>query len=423
MIRSKRKVGDVSGSFLAGRAAFTGGIALLAAAMCYLLYRGFSRLTPGLLEDSNDLRIYWQTGEAVMSGQLPYRDFFIEYPPGAIPAFLPPAFLTDNRLAYIDAFALEMGFFLVASLVLVGLAARQMFGASSWLLPCATFAVSAALLYPVALTRYDAVVTLALSASVFGAALGGRWVYLAYASLGFGAAAKLVPVLVAPALAATRGRFVRGFAVAGVVGLAFVVPAVYFGETRFIESLLYHSERGLQIESVGASLLLALGSVESVVFDFGAFEVTGSGAGFFAAVSLPATLVLLAATAVPLVLAHRAGTLRHTDFPRYAAAFVLAFMIASKVLSPQYFLWLLPLVPLVGVGSFGIVASALFVVTCWLTTEVFPKSYTALVNLQSPGPEFLLTRNVGLVLLWLAVVFLPLLSRSERKPESSGVVA
>ncbi len=385
--------------------------------MCYFLVRGFSRLTPGLLQNSNDLRIYWQTGEAVLSGRLPYRDFFIEYPPGAVPAFIPPAFFTDNRLAYIDVFALQMGLFLVAALVMVAVSSRLLFGAASWPLPTATFAVCASLLYPVALTRYDATVTLALAVAVFGAALGGRWVYLAYASLGFGAAAKLVPVLAAPALALARGKPVRGFLAAGIVGLLFVVPAVFLGETRFVESLLYHSERGVQIESVPASLLLASGSVEAVVFDFGAFEVTGPKTDPAAALSLPVTLGLLAVTGFFAYRDHRAGRLDASAFPRYAAAFVLAFMVGSKVLSPQYFLWLLPLVPLVGAGSVRAVISVLFVTTCYLTTEVFPKSYTALVNLQSPGPELLLARNVGLILLWLAVVFLPALAENSGEPK------
>lgn len=407
---------------LASLPAFACGMLVFAGAMCYLLFRGFSNLTPGLLEDSNDLRIYRQTGEAVLAGRIPYRDFFIEYPPGSIPAFVPPALSTDSQLAYIDAFAIEMGLLLVASLVVVGLAARRMFGASSWPVPCATFAVGAALLYPVALTRYDAVVTLALAVAVLCSAVGGRWVYLGYASLGFGAAAKLVPVLAAPALAAARGRVLGGLLIAGLVGLAFVVPAFVFGETRFVESLLYHSERGLQIESVPASVLLAVGSVEGVTFDFGSFEVTGPGAALAASLSLPFTAVLLALTCVPLYLDYRAGRLTRDAFPRYAAGFVLAFMVGSKVLSPQYLLWLLPLVPLAGTSAVGVLFSALFLVSCWLTTEVFPKSYTALVNLQSPGPEFLLARNVGLTLLWAAVMLVPLLviERDGKAAKANG---
>ena len=34
-----------------------------------------------------DLHIYRQYGDALLAGHVPYRDFFVEYPPGAIPLF------------------------------------------------------------------------------------------------------------------------------------------------------------------------------------------------------------------------------------------------------------------------------------------------------------------------------------------------
>ena len=38
-----------------------------------------------------DLHLYRQYGDALLDGQLPYRDFFVEYPPGAIPLFAAPS--------------------------------------------------------------------------------------------------------------------------------------------------------------------------------------------------------------------------------------------------------------------------------------------------------------------------------------------
>jgi hypothetical protein len=364
--------------------------------MYYALLEGFSTLGPDLREDSNDLAIYRETGEAVLSGQIPYRDFFIEYPPGSIPSFVPPALLSDGRSEYINFFAHEMALVLCASLVLVSLAARRLFGASGWLFPALTFAAGAALLYPVALTRYDPMVTLSLAAAVFFAALGGRYVYLAYASLGLGAAAKLVPALAAFPLAAVRGRFIAGFAVCGAVGVLLFAPALYFGGERFIESFTYHTERGIQLESVWAAALIQFGFVEEVTFGFGAFEVAGSGVELASSLSLPLTAALLLLAGFVMYREHRSGDLDARSFPKYAAIFVLSFMVASKVLSPQYLLWLLPLVPLVG-GKVGKVAAGLFVASCLLTTLVFPINYRSLIELSSPGEELLVARNLLLV--------------------------
>jgi len=58
-----------------------------------------------------------------------------------------------------------MAVVLVAALLLTAYAARTFFG-RWWLLSATVFTAGALLLYPVALTRYDAVVALALAASV-----------------------------------------------------------------------------------------------------------------------------------------------------------------------------------------------------------------------------------------------------------------
>lgn len=383
----------------------------------WLLWR-FAGLPPDLSEGSNDLRIYRDTGEALLRGEVPYRDFFIEYPPGSIPAFAPPALFSDSAGGYIALFAHEMALVLVASLVLVALTARRIFvGSHDWIVPSLTFAVCAAMLYPVAVTRYDAVVALTLAVASFCVASGGRWGFvLAYASLGFGAAAKLVPALAALPLAlAGRRAAGAGFAVFFGVLALFFAPALWLGGERFVESFAYHADRGLQVESLGSSVLMNLGFVEEVGFAFGAFEARGRGVEIVSALSLPLTGVLLALTAAMMFSEHRAGRPLPERFPRYAAALILAFMLGSKVLSPQYMIWLLPLVPLGATGLAGVGVSLLFVAVCWTTSQIFPIHYGALLNLDSPGPQLLLARNLLLVVLWAAMLFLP-----SRVPSGKG---
>lgn len=385
---------------------FWGIIVVLGALMYWALMSGFATLSTGLRENSNDLEIYRETGEAVLRGQIPYRDFFIEYPPGSIPAFVPPALLTDGRFEYINLFAQEMALVLLASLVLVAFTARRLFGVRVWVLPTITFAVGTALLYPVAVTRYDALVTLSLALAAFCAALGGRYVYIAYASLGLGAAAKLVPALAALPLVLIRGKAVRGFSLAACVGVLFFAPALYFGGERFIESFAYHAERGLQIESVWASALMQFGLIEDIDMGFGAFEVEGRGVGLASSLSLPVTAVLLLFTCFVMYREHRVGGLDAESFPRHAAALVLAFMIGSKVLSPQYMLWLLPLAPLVG-GSVGAGVSVILLASCLLTTLIFPIHYDSLLDLRSPGEQLLVARNLLLIAIWALLLAKP----------------
>lgn len=362
-------------------------------------------LPPDLREGSNDLAIYRAAGEAVLRGGLPYRDFFLEYPPGSLPAFLPPALLSGTKSSFIRLFSAEMALALVASLVLLALTARRLGGTRAWPLPALTFVAGALLLYPVAVTRYDAVVALALATAGLGAALGGRYRLVAYASLGFGTAAKLVPALALAPLALARRGSGAGLAVFFAVGALFFVPALVLGGGGFVGSFAYHADRGLQVESVPASVLMALGRVEGVVFEFGAFEVRGPGAGFAAGLSLPLTAVLLLVTGLAMYRAHRGRALGGAEFPRYAAALILAFMLGSKVLSPQYVVWLLPLAPLCAGGLAGAGVCILFLAACLTTTLVFPVHYGDLLGLGAPGPGLLLLRNALLAGLWVVLLW------------------
>ena len=78
----------------------------------------FSGLPSRLAETSKDIAIYRRAGEAILAGEVPYRDFFIEYPPGSLPSFVPPALFSGSRETYASLFASEMALALVAALVL-----------------------------------------------------------------------------------------------------------------------------------------------------------------------------------------------------------------------------------------------------------------------------------------------------------------
>ncbi len=366
-------------------------LCLLGACLGFMLLQRFSGLPANLAEANNDITTYHTAGEAILAGEVPYRDFFIEYPPGSLLAFVPPALFATNRGDYAVFFAAEMALFLVVALVLTAYAARAFFG-QWWPLSAAVFAMAALILYPVAVTRYDAVVALSLAAATASAGIPtftrqrkAAVNVVAWACLGFAAAGKLVPVLVTLPLALLGGegkeaRTLKetargaawGFAVFSFVVAIFFLPAFLFGGGSFVESFTYHADRGLQLESLAASVLMKLGLLEEVSFEYGAFQVRGQGADLFSSISPLITGALLIVTIMVMYRKHRKGKLGAEHFPQFAAAFVLAFMLGSKVLSAQYMIWLLPLVPLSAVGVWGIVVSEVFLVICLMTVEVYP---------------------------------------------------
>ncbi|HEX6709517.1 MAG TPA: glycosyltransferase 87 family protein [Rubrobacter sp.] len=371
--------------------------------MCLGLLTLSAGLPHYLRAGSNDLSIYRDAGEGILRGLVPYRDFFIEYPPGSLPAFVPPALLSADKSGYTNIFSAEMAIVLAAALMLTALAARALRGLHAWILPSLVFAAGALALYPVAVTRYDALVALTLA---LAAPLEGRYLGLAYASLGFGAAAKLVPALAT--LPLVRKGAARGYSIFFAVLALFFVPFALVGGEGLLKSISYQAERGLQVESLAASVLMELGWVRGTDFQYGAFEVRGQGVGLATSLSPLITFILLAVTGFVMYREYRRfGGLGGEAFPRYAAALILAFMLGSKVLSPQYMIWLLPLVPLGAGGATGLGVSTLFLATCFATTQVFPDHYDDLLEVSSPGPDLLFARNLLLVVLWVLMLVMP----------------
>jgi hypothetical protein len=91
---------------------------------------------------------------------------------------------------------------------------------------------------------------------------------------------------------------------------------------------------------------------------------------------------------------------------RASAAAVCTFVVFGKVLSPQFLIWLVPLVALVR-GRRGLAAGALLAVCCVLTQIWFPYRYWRLaLHFDTVASWLVFVRNLGLVAL-LALLLWP----------------
>ena len=132
--------------------------------------------------------------------------------------------------------------------------------------------------------------------------------------------------------------------------------------------------RPLQIESLGAAVLLAAHQVWALpltlVYSHGSDNLVGHA---------PHLMVLAQSVLGPVCLvaiwvAFARGPAERDRLLRYAVASVCAFVALSKVLSPQYLIWLIPLVPIVR-DRRGTAASALLVAAMFLTQLWFPRRF------------------------------------------------
>jgi hypothetical protein len=373
-----------------------------------------------------DTALYQQFGNAIADGYVPYRDFGLEYPPGALPVFWLPTighargdarFYEGEFEALMAVCGIGCVFAMTSILRSVGARRRRI------VLALGLFALLPLALGTVILSRFDLWPALLVLTSL-ALLLRGR-LRRGHAVLGLAIATKLFPAVLLPLTVAyawrTRGRREALLCLGVVVGVCavVVVPFAALAPAGVWHSLTVQADRPLQIESLGSSILLALHQAAGLKLAWdtshGSQNLRGSAPDALAALSTAIEVIVL----VVLSVAFARGPADRERLVRYSAAVLVAFVALGKVLSPQFMIWLLPVLPLVA-GRRGAVAAAGLLVACILTQLWFPSRYWELVL---PPPGF------GALVSWLVfardvvlVVVLIVLSApgSPRARESIG---
>jgi hypothetical protein len=276
-------------------------------------------------------------------------------------------------------------------------------GVAATIVAAAFVGVSPALLGSVTLDRYDIWVA-ALTALAFLLLCAGRSV-AASVLLGVGAATKVYPVLAMPLvlIRVYRRMGVRAACVqAAAFGLTFAVVvlpflAVGFGGVAF--SFKTQLTRVLEIESLGGAVLLAAHQI-------GIYRPTiRAGLSFELAGGVPSVLgtletVALFAGLVAVWWWFARGRQTRDDLIAAFAATVALTLTFDKVLSPQYLVWLVPIVALVK-GRTGMVSRALLAVAMVLTAVYFPGRFR---DLREGGATAWIVLSRDFVLVALALV-------------------
>lgn len=220
-------------------------------------------------------------------------------------------------------------------------------------------------------------------------------------------AAVLVPIVIA---SHKRIQVVlAGAAVSAAVALGTWLAG---GLPHIMDFLLNQGERGMQLEAtfstpwVWLSVFHIAGSKMADNTAINSTEVYGPGAATAAVLMQPLLILAAIVAAILLVRAMRRGAEREELFLEGSLMMVTAFIVFNKVGSPQFIIWLAPVI-IAGLAhdwERWKVPAALLMGIAMTTFVIYPLFYTPLIHAHPVMAAILTTRNVLLVvLLWWSV--------------------
>nr|WP_245979420.1 glycosyltransferase 87 family protein [Streptomyces diacarni] len=358
---------------------------------------------PGGMDITSDVSvIYHGWFEQLSAGAFPSQDVTWQYPPAAALVILSPGLLA-GLLDYASAFfvlacAADAA---VLALLLYAVrrrnprdaradAARPRHRAGVW-----AWVAGVPLLGPTAYARYDLMVTALAVAALLAATRHPRMCGML---AGLGAMVKVWPILLL--LGTRRGRTTRTVwltALATAVVLAAGFAATMPGSLDFLAG---QRGRGTEVESVGSLALHAARYFFDwdgrVLLRYGSMEFVGSGVRLVT----DAAMVVTGACFGWLLLWRLRARTWAPDTPAQASlAAVLVFVVTSRVLSPQYLIWLVGLAAVcltLRTGRQALPAWLVLAAT-GLTQLEFPVWFTDVVTGEGPGLLVLAVRNALLV--------------------------
>ena len=387
-----------------------------------------------------------------LDGYTPYASFKVEYPPGALLLFVLPRIFTETPIVYgyIFAFVMllaDLGtlllFWRIPALVRGREIQADMARRYESTLLCLTYILFTAVFGRLLFQNYDLVIGLLLAASIYFALRQkavlvdvllavGIWLNLAvlvwiplswwygFVSRNKGSGSKnsfKITDLV-------RALLPRAAVLAGSLGVLFL-PFILLSGRPLGYIVQYHLERGTQLESTAASILMVaakiLGVEISTEFTQQAVHLTGAagswGAGVSGILSI-IVLVILSIFLAQIIRGQSDAPARGIWLIRGLLATILALLATSKVFMPQYLLWVCPLAALLAHDQkprISRIGWHLFTVNL-ISVVVFFYFYPNLIEMHFLPGVLLLIRNLIVVGLVIYLLLPDIPAADQREP-------
>jgi hypothetical protein len=341
---------------------------------------------PGPDVTSDVAVIYHGWYEVLRHGTFPQNDVTWQYPPAASLAILSPGllpFLDYPHAFFVLAFVADL---VVFGLFLYAGSRSGMTRRGAWM-----WVIGVPLLGPTVYARYDVMVTAVAVAALFA---GTRHPRVMGALVGFGAMVKVWPALLLVA-AVRRRAWISAAVTAGGIALLFWMAMP--GAFTFLTA---QRDRGTEVESLGALVFHVArhhGWNGRVLLNYGSVEFLGPYVDLVSTVAL-----VLTGLAFGWLLLWRLCAKRFLTHTLADAAFVatLMFTATSRVISPQYLVWLVGLaaVCLCFRASRMTLPAGLVLIACFVTVLEFPVYFGNVVGSDWLGITLLVVRNGLLVI-------------------------
>ena len=251
--------------------------------------------------------------------------------------------------------------------------------------------------------------------------------------IALGAAVKLWPALLVLPMISRHKAAIRRLIAFGATGVALALASLLDGGWgRLVSPLTWQSGRGLQVESVPATVPVYQhfknpdGGYKVEMSKYNAFEIFGPGASTWQSLSTILMALTVALAIGVALLSWRRNGLDHRSAVLADLVIIGALIIANKTLSPQYFVWWAAPAAMVldrvsgentsenppdpntlsWAQTWCWTAAMFLLITAFLTQQVYPLNYPGIIGLPPSriSTNLLVSRNIMTIVTFVACV-------------------
>lgn len=251
--------------------------------------------------------------------------------------------------------------------------------------------------------------------------------------IALGAAVKLWPALLILPMISRHKAAIRRLIAFGATGVALALASLLDGGWgRLVSPLTWQSGRGLQVESVPATVPVYQhfknpdGGYKVEMSKYNAFEIFGPGASTWQSLSTILMALTVALAIGVALLSWRRNGLDHRSAVLADLVIIGTLIIANKTLSPQYFVWWAAPAAMVldrvsgentsenppdpntlsWAQTWCWTAAMFLLITAFLTQQVYPLNYPGIIGLPPSriSTNLLVSRNIMTIVTFVACV-------------------